>query len=78
MEGDVKGRYEEKTQPALTDHWDTYCFAMLADYVPQDEGLASKTKRRLMKLWHGLMNEICSNKLFFLTTDVTLSLTSWP
>ncbi|WP_249404727.1 hypothetical protein [Escherichia coli] len=22
------------------DHWDTYCFAMLADYVPQDEVLS--------------------------------------
>ena len=39
------------------DHWDTYCFAMLADYVPVMKCLASKTKRRLMKLWHGLMNE---------------------
>ncbi|HEC0545564.1 TPA: terminase, partial [Escherichia coli] len=22
------------------DHWDTYCFAMLANYVPQDEVLS--------------------------------------
>ncbi len=40
MEGDVKGRYEEKLNLHSPDHWDTYCFAMLANYVPQDEVLS--------------------------------------